>query len=85
MFIESLTPDQLVSFAKLVALCAFFGGLVGSLAVALFSGLLNAVADGVGRSTRTSTDRVADLRRDRRLHLIAALTARRELRKLRHG
>lgn len=85
MFIESLTPDQLVRFAYLVSLSAVVGGVVGSLAVSLCSGLFDAIARGVEKASRDPSDRVAALCRSRRLHLTAAMTARRELRKLRHG
>lgn len=86
MFIESLTPDQLVRFVSLVCLSAVVGGVLGSLAVSLFHGLFDAVARGVEKASRGDpSDRVAALYRSRRLHLTAAMTARRELRKLRHG
>lgn len=85
MFIESLTPDQLVRFAYLVSLSAVVGGVLGSLAVSLCRGLFDAVARGVEKATCEPADRVASLCRSRRLHLTAAMTARRELRKLRHG
>lgn len=86
MFIESLTPDQLVRFAYLVSLSAFVGGVIGSLAVSFFAGLFDAIARGVEKVSRDGpSERVASLCRSRRLHLTAAMTARRELRKLRHG
>lgn len=86
MFIESLTPDQLVRFAYLVSLSAVVGGVLGSLGVSLCRGLFDAVSRGVEKSLRESpSERVASLCRSRRLHLTAAMTARRELRKLRHG
>lgn len=80
MFIESLTPEQLVDFARLLMLAAFFGGLAGALASSLVSGVFQLVA--IGLEKLRGPDRVRDLDTRRRLHLTAAMTARRELRKL---
>ncbi|QTX21130.1 hypothetical protein [Comamonas aquatica] len=85
MFIESLTPDQLVQFAQLVIFAAFLGALVGVVAVPLLAQLLDLLLGGLVKAVRGPGARVRDLRMSRRLHLTAAMTARRELRKLRHG
>lgn len=82
MFIESLTPGQLVDFAQLLALAAFFGGLVGALAVPVVSGSFDLLCSLSEKAIRGPGARVRDLRISRRMHLIAARTARRELRKL---
>lgn len=82
MFIESLTPDQLVNFAQLLLLAAFFGGLLGALGATLLPTLFESVFGLVERATRGPVTRARDLRMSRRLHLIAARTARRELRKI---
>lgn len=82
MFIESLTPDQLVRFAQLLALTAFLGGLLGALASTLIPSFFEAVFALIAHAVRGPATRARDLRMSRRLHLIAARTARRELRKL---
>lgn len=85
MFIESLTPDQLVQFAQLVIFAAFLGALVGVMAVPLVAQLFDLLFTSLVKAVRGPGARVRDLRMSRRLHLTAAMTARRELRKLRHG
>ena len=82
MFIESLTPDQLVHFAQLLLLTAFLGGFLGVVSSTLLPIVFDAVFGAAGRLTRGPATRARDLRMSRRLHLIAARTARRELRKL---
>lgn len=83
MFIESLTPDQLVSFAQLLLLVAFLGAMAGAMAMSFFTGVFDIVAM-VFKKLRVP-DRVRDLDTRRRLHLTAAMAARRELRKLREA
>ena len=85
MFIESLTPDQLVAFAQLVIFAAFLGALVGAMALPLLLQLFELVLSGLVKVARGPGARVRDLHMSRRVHLTAAMTARRELRKLRHG
>lgn len=85
MFIESLTLEQLARYAELLTFVAFLGGLVGAFAASLIPDLLGLAATAVSNVTRGPGARVRDLHRSRRLHLTAAMTARRELRKLRHG
>jgi len=85
MFIESLTPGQLVEFAQLVIFAAFLGALVGAMAVPLVAQVFDFLAARLEKVIRGPGARVRDLRMSRRLHLTAAMTARRELRKLRHG
>lgn len=85
MFIESLTPEQLIEFAHLVIYGAFLGGVAGSMAGPLLLGLFGLVVTGLEKVTRSPETRLRDLHTRRRLHLTAAMTVRRELRKLRHG
>ncbi|MBD9401010.1 hypothetical protein [Comamonas sp. CMM02] len=85
MFIESLTPDQLVEFAQLVIYAAFLGGVVGSMAGPILLGLFGLVTTGLEKVTRSPEARSRELHTKRRVLLTAAMTARRELRKLRHG
>mgnify|MGYP000471022942 CR=1 FL=1 len=85
MFIESLTPGQLVEFAQLVIFAAFLGALVGAMALPLLLQLFELVFAGLVKVARGPGARVRDLSTSRRLHLTAAMTARRELRKLLHG
>lgn len=80
MFIESLTPDQLVDFAQLLLLVAFLGAFFGGMAMSVVTGIFDLVAM-VFEKLR-GPDRVRDLDTRRRLHLTAAMAARRELRKL---
>lgn len=47
MFIESLTPDQLVAFAQLVIFAAFLGALVGAMALPLLLQLFELVFAGL--------------------------------------
>lgn len=82
MFIESLTPDQLVRFGQLLLLAAFLGGLLGVVVSTLLPMVFDALFGAIGRLTSGPATRARDLRMSRRLHLIAARTARRELRKL---
>ena len=81
MFIESLTPEQLVDFARLLMLASFFGGLAGALAWSLVDCVFQLVEIALEK-LRGPGDRVRDLDTRRRLHLMAAMAARRELRKL---
>lgn len=45
MFIESLTPDQLVRFAQLLFLTSFTGGFLGCVACLKLSRLLGSVGE----------------------------------------
>lgn len=85
MFIESLTPEQLAEFVQLVLYAACLGGLVGSMAGPVLFGLFGLVATGLEKVTRGPEARLRELRTKRRVLLTAAMTARRELRKLRYG
>lgn len=88
MFIESLTPDQLVQLAQALMLAAAIGGFIGANLGGFFELIFRLFGWGISAlfgPKKTALQAIEDLEGQRRCFLIRARTARRELRKLRHG
>lgn len=84
MFIESLTPDQLVQFAQALMLAAAIGGFLGASAGPLFELFVSFLGWGIRTLFSPKKSELAvikDLQVQRRVFLIRARTAGRELRK----
>ncbi|MBD7959331.1 hypothetical protein [Comamonas avium] len=84
MIIESLTPDQLVHFTELLLLASFMGAFAGANLGGFFDLLYRLFGWGSSKlfgPEKSELETIADLQFQRRVLLIRARTAGRELRK----
>lgn len=85
MFIESLTPEQLLQFAELVILASFFGALLGANLGGLFYCLARAFGWGARKlfgEKKSDRELMRDLARERVYLLMRARTCKLDIRKL---
>lgn len=84
MFIESLTPGQLVLFTELLLLASFLGAFVGANLGGFFDLLARVfgwASKAVFGPEKSELEAIKDLQFQRRVSLMRARTASRELRK----
>lgn len=86
MFIESLTPEQLVQLTQALMLAAAIGGFFGATAGPLAELFVSFLGWGIRTlfgPKKSELEAIADLQCQRRVFLLRARTAGRELRKRR--